>query len=190
MKRLLLNSSFLVFVLIQINCAKEYSFEGGGTPVPADTIPAPVVINEFPFCPPCVTNTGTALSEWSFKSRNSVLCGKADTAIISPDRNAFTFFGPSSCSGDTGIVVSVYMEGNILNRDLTNITTSHNAFYYYDNVTPSYIFMNPNGGLFWVTIISYNHQTKIATGTFQGNVIRTTGGGAGIESGKFTVKLL
>lgn len=190
MTRLLLYCCFFVFVILHFGCAKEFSFERDGSPVVRDTIPVPVVVNEFPFCAACVTNTGTGLSEWSFKSRNSVLCGKADTAIINPDRNAFTFFGPSSCSGDTGIVVSVYLEGNVLNRDITNITTNHNAFYYYDRVTPSYIYMNPISSFFWVTIASYNHQTKIATGTFQGYVIRTNGTGTNIESGRFTVKLL
>lgn len=190
MARMILYCGALVLVLLQINCAREYSFEGGGVTGVRDTIPAPVVINEFPFCPACVTNTGNALSEWSFQSFHSVLCGRADTAIINPERNAFTFFGPSSCSRDTGIVMSVYLEGNTLNRDISNITTYHNAFYYYDQVTPSYIFMNRPGGMFTVTITSYSHQTKIATGTFQGNVMRSNGGGANIESGRFAVKLL
>lgn len=190
MTKLLQYVCFILIVFLQFSCAKEYSFEGGGTPIVRDSMPAPIVVNEFPFCPNCVTNTGTILSEWSFKSSNSVLCGKADTAIINPERNAFTFFGPSSCSPDTGMVVSVYLEGNKLNRDISNLTTNHNAFYYYEKVTPSYIFMNPNGGIFTVTISNYNHQTKIATGTFLGYVNRITGGGTYIESGRFTVKLL
>jgi hypothetical protein len=181
---------FLLLLLTQVSCNKEYSFEGDDVPVVADTIPVPVVINEFPVCPACVANTGASVSEWNFKSRNSVLCGKADTAIINLERNAFTFFGPSSCSKDSGMVITVYLEGDSLNRDITNLTSSHNAFYYYDRVAPSYIFISQANSLFTVTITSYNHQSRIATGTFHGNVIRANGNGAGIESGKFTVKLL
>jgi len=189
MARLLLYSCFFVFVLLQINCAKEYSFEGGGRPVVRDTIPVPVVINEFPICPECVTNTGTAISEWSFKSGNSVLCGTADTAIALGNRTAFTYFGPSSCSADTGIVMTIYLEGDTLNRDRMNLPAK-GAFYYYDRITPSYIFISQSNNFISVTINRYIHQTRIAECSFQGAVLRTNGASASITSGKFTVKLL
>lgn len=180
----------LLWLLISFSCSKEVSFEGGGTPSPVDTIHPMPPPSEFPVCAACATNNGTALSTWTFKSGNSVFCGKADTAIINLERNAFTFFGPSSCSKDSGMVITVYLEGDSLNRDITNLTSSHNAFYYYDRVAPSYIFISQANSLFTVTITSYNHQSRIATGTFHGNVIRANGNGAGIESGKFTVKLI
>ena len=45
----------------------------------------------------------------------------------------FTFFGPSACSVDTGIVVSVYLPV-ALDRDQFNLTTQQTAFYYYDHM--------------------------------------------------------
>ena len=179
----------MLLLLIIVSCKKEYSFERGNFSTATDTIHVPVIINDFPICPACITNTITELSQWSFKSGNSVLCGEADTAIINLERNAFTFFGPSSCSGDTGMVITVYLDTEMLNRDRANLTVKA-AFYYYDGITPSYIFMSPANSIFSVTISNYVHQTKIATGTFQGSVIRSNGTGASITSGKFKVKLI
>jgi hypothetical protein len=192
MIRLFAYFCFLLLLFLQTGCDKEYSFEAGGVPPVRDTIrnPPPPAAHEFPVCPACVANVGTDLSEWSFKSGNSFLCGKADTAIITLERTSFTFFGPSSCSKDTGMVITVYLEGNSLTGDRTNITTTHNAFYYYDRVTPSYIFISQINSLFTVTITSYNHQARIATGTFHGNVLRANGNAASIDEGKFVVKLL
>jgi hypothetical protein len=189
MVRLLLYGWIFVIVLLQINCAKEYSFEGGGAPIVRDTIPQPIVVNEFPFCPVCVTNTGTAIAEWSFKSGNSVLCGTADTAIALGNRTAFTYFGPSSCSADTGIVMTIYLDGDTLNRDRVNLQAK-GAFYYYDRITPSYIFISQSNNFISVTINRYIQQTRMAECSFQGAVLRSNGAGASITSGKFTVKLL
>ncbi len=175
-------------LLLLIGCAKEYSIEGVVPPGPTDTVPIPPIKEEFPVCPACLDNT-IDLWEWSFKSGNSTLCGVADTAIMAPQRTAFTFFGPSSCSGDTGMVISVYLNEK-LDKDITNLADNKSAFYYYDRVTPSYIFMSQSSALFTVTITSYVHQTRIATGTFQGHVVRANGTGTSITTGKFKVKLI
>jgi hypothetical protein len=180
-----------LLTLLMNGCDKEYSYEGGEINVRVDTVRGPVVINADPVCPSCVSNTSVDLSEWSFKCGNWLLCGEADTAIISPERTAFTFFGPSACSADTGMIISVYLEpAQRLDRDRNNITTNRNAFYCYDNVTPSYIFSSQSNVPFQVTIESYVHVTRIATGTFQGNVKLANGGSANISSGKFKLKLL
>lgn len=179
---------FSIFLIIT-GCAKEYSYEGGGSSIILDTIPVPPVVPEFSVCPACITTTTTQLSDWKFKSGNSSFCGKADTAIINPFRNAFTFFGPSACSLDTGIVIRVYLENDTLNRDKSNLSAK-GSFYYYDNITPSYIFINRSSNLLSVTIESYEHLTRIATGTFQGTVVRANGSGALIKEGKFKVKII
>lgn len=181
---------FSLLLLLVMGCAKEYSYEGGEINVRVDTVRGPVVINTDPVCPACVNNTTTQLSEWSFKSGNWKLCGKADTAIINLERTAFTFFGPSACSADTGMVITVYLGTDSLNRDRNSLTINRTGFYCYDRVTPSYIFMSQANSIFSVTIDSYEHATKIATGTFHGNVVRSNGGGTNIESGKFKVKLI
>ena len=190
MARLLLYCWFCVVVLLQFNCAKEYSFEGAGMGIIRDTIPPPPPpLPEFSFCQACLTNNGTALSDWTFKTGISVLCGKADTAIALGNRTAFTYFGPSSCSADTGIVMTIYLEGDTLNKDRMNLQAK-GAFYYYDRITPSYIFISQSNNFISVTINRYIHQTRIAECSFQGAVLRTNGAGVSITSGKFTVKLL
>jgi hypothetical protein len=181
---------FLSLLLILSGCAKEYSYEGGVTPVIHDTLPPPVVVNDFPVCPFCKTITNTALSTWSFKKGNTTVCGTVDTAIITLERTAFTFFGPSSCSADSGLVITVYLGNESLNRNRTNLAINNIAFYYYDRVTPSYIFMSLANSPFSGTIDNYDHQTKIASGTFTGNAVRSDGSAASITSGKFKVKLL
>lgn len=184
---------FLVIVslLVPAGCRKEFSFEGNITP-PVDTTGSPTsapVSYNFPICSVCVTSTTTELSDWSFKIENIPACGKADTAILLGNRTAFTFFGPSSCSNDTGMVITVYLH-DTLNQNLSYISADKAAFYYYDHVTPSYIMMSQAYAPFSVTIQSYNHQTKIATGTFEGVALRSDGHWVSINSGKFKMKLL
>jgi hypothetical protein len=169
-------------------CAKEYSFEGGVPTIRVDTIPVP--INTDPVCPACINNTASGLSEWTFTSGNWKLCGTADTAIALGNRTSFTFFGPSTCSSDTGMVITVYMGNDTLNKDKQNLHINRAAFYCYERITPSYIFLSQNSNSFSVTIENYNHATKIVTGTFRGTAFRTTGASASINSGRFKVKLL
>ena len=182
---------FLVMVslLFVASCGKEYSFEGN-TASPVDTTgsPAPVLYN-FPLCSVCATLTITEPSTWSFKMENIPACGKADTAIVIANRTAFTFFGPSSCSIDTGMVITVYLH-DTLNKNLAYISTDKVAFYYYDHVTPSYVMMSQVYAPFSVAILDYDHQTKMATGTFEGFALRSDGHWVSINSGKFKMKLL
>jgi hypothetical protein len=172
-------------------CSKEYSFEGGGTPA-IDTLPPPPVPKpELPVCPACANYTDPVnLNQWTFNVKQSKACGTTDTAIINLERTAFTFFGPSTCSADTGLVMTVYLENESLNRDITNLTINRVAFYYYDRVTPSYIYMSNHNSPFTVHVDSYQHQTKILTGTFTGNTLKADNSPASITSGKFKVKLL
>ncbi|MBL7749188.1 MAG: hypothetical protein JNM19_17245 [Chitinophagaceae bacterium] len=182
-------SILVLIIIIFLGCDKEYSFEGGAMPPPRDTIsvpPPPAV----PVCQACSSIQGSTLPEWKFKSGNWTICGKADTAIALGNRTTFTFFGPSACSVDTGMVITVYLNGDTLNRDRQNLQARTAAFYCYDRVTPSYIFMSQGSNSFSVTIDRYTHSTGIATGTFRGAVSRANGASASIDSGRFTVKLL
>lgn len=183
---------FLVVIIYSIQlagCTKEYSIEG--LPVPGnDTILIPGVIKDIPTCNLCTASSGTTLFTWSFQIGSSLLCGMIDTAIVSPTRTAFTFYGPSSCSLDSGMVISIYLPNDTLNKDRQNIVLERNAFYYYDKVTPSDIFSSRQNIPFTVMIDQYTHQTKIATGRFSGSVFKTNGSGSQISSGRFRVKLL
>jgi hypothetical protein len=181
--------AIVLYVLISFSCSKEYSFEGGGTPPPVDTIHPPPP-PQVPVCPACVNVTDPGVDQWSFKSGNWKLCGSADSAIAIGNRTAFTFFGPSACSADTGMVITVYVNNDTLNSDKHNLLNNRAAFYCYERITPSYIFMSQSSGSFTVDITSYDHASRTVSGTFSGNVLRSNGSGAGIEAGKFKVKIL
>ena len=176
----------LLFI-IHSGCVKVYSYEGRYSVIVTDTIKpgdtAPWI------CPACIGRDTLQESKWSFHNWNVFLCGSIDTAIVNPERTAFTFFGPSACSVDTGIIISAFLEGIVLNKDLYNFTSQHGAFYYYDNVRQTTIFISRQTNPFSVTIDSYIHQTRMATGTFNGPVFRTNGGASYVFSGKFKVKL-
>lgn len=186
-------------VLIQLfisgtGCSKEYSCEGCSMDSPPDSLPIPVtppVIHELPVCTSCNTFPDPVeLHQWSLKAQESQACGRIDTAIINPERTAFTFYGPSACSADTGMVLTVYMESRVLNQDLSDITINRSSFYYYDRVTPSDIYMSRQTVVFPVHIDRYDHQTKVMTGSFSGTVFRGNGSPASITAGKFKVKLI
>lgn len=180
---------FALFLMLLSSCAKEYSIEGLGVPA-NDTLLIPAVIKDIPSCKLCNDTYGTLLATWSLQTNNTVLCGIIDTAIVSPARTAFTFYGPSSCSRDSGMVISVFLPNDTLNKDRQNIILDRNAFYYYDRITPSDILVTRQNTPFTVIIKNYDHQTKIATGSFEGNVFKPTGGGTRVSLGKFQVKLI
>ena len=186
---------FILYLMLpgMYGCVKEYSYEAGpiNNTIPViDTIPIEDTIRpliSFPFCAGC-SNTGDfILSTWSYKYAGSILCGSVTNAVITPERNGFTFFGPSACSADTGLVMTVFLDAEALDRDQSNITTNLVTFQYYDNTTLSDIF---NSGLRSVsfTIDTYIHATGIAKGRFTGNVRTKDSTAVPIIDGKFAIQ--
>ncbi len=170
-------------------CIKEYSYEGGpaqDTTSIQDTTPKPAIM--FPVCAKCDGINDPLLSTWSFKYDTSFFCGNITRAIIAPDRTGFTFFGPSACSIDTGLVMTVYLGTDVLDRDKSGITSNEVIFEYYDNVTLTDIFMTNKLGTFSLTIDTYEHATGIAKGRFSGYVPAKNGEVVGIIDGKFEIK--
>ena len=189
--KIVAGAAMLLLLINNTGCSKEYSFEGGPVNAAPDSLPPPPIVRVLPFCSICATYPETLkLNQWSLKAEQSEACGILDTAIINLERNSFTFFGPSACSGDTGLVMTVYLENDALNRDITNLTIDRVAFYYYDRVTPSYIYINNHNTVFSAHVDSYQHQSKILIGSFSGNVFRTNGTPAAITGGRFKIKLL
>jgi hypothetical protein len=152
-----------------------------------DSIPLP--LKEFPTCSLCIAGEGLKLSKWNFKTGNSFLCGVVNGAGagIDPEKKAFTFFGPSACSIDTGLVMTVYLP-IALDRDRFDITTNKVAFFYYDNNAPKDIFISLPATPFILTLESFIYSTGIATGTFGGTVFKPNGAMAYISEGKFKIK--
>lgn len=177
----------IILLFFSSGCAKEYSYEGGNTGVIQDSIQSGNPVSWI--CPACIGNDAQIEGKWSFHYENLLFCGKIDSAIVNPERTAFTFFGPSACSADSGMVVSVYLDGPVLDQNLYNLSSQRGAFYYYDHVGPSIYLISRPANPFTVTIDSYIHQTRLVTGTFKGPVFKNYGNSTYISSGKFKVKL-
>ena len=180
------NIIFLIVVIILFSCKKEYSYEGGDIREIVDTtannIPTPYI------CPSCIGADAFIEGKWSMYNGTDFYCGLIDTAIAAPARNGFTFFGPSACSIDSGLVLTINTEPAFLNQDVFNATTTKVGMYYYDNAAQTYPFITQSGFQFSVTINSYVHQTKMMTGTFSGSVVKPNGVHTSVQ-GKFQVKV-
>jgi hypothetical protein len=173
-------------------CIKEYSNEGGpATPV-ADTlptIPVPPVGDTF-ICPECIGKDRYEQNRWSFWHGNSFLCGMIDTAIVGADRDVFTFFGTSLCSIDTNLVISVFLDNEKLDRNRQNLVIPKVAFFVSVNAGSVYWLQAKPGTPFTMTIISYDHQTRMAIGSFTGTAYKQDGTTTMIRETKFQVRLM
>jgi len=181
----------VIILIICQGCSREYSFEGG-MPDRIDTLipPPPPPPPPPKMCAACTGQDQFMEDRWSFYNNDFFYCGIIDTAIVMPQRTGFTFFGPSACSTDSGAVYTViFRNGIVLDHDLTTVATERGSFYYYDNPGQSFLFMNIANSPFNFIIDSYNHQTRMAVGTFNGIVRVKNGGDTFISSGKFKVKL-
>ncbi len=170
------------------SCKKEYSFEG----IPINSIiPLPdtsiVLADNFPQCLECSATTDLTLETWRFNYKNALLCGKVTGAVITPERNGFTFFGPSTCSGDTGLILTVFLDNIALNRDQAGITTNNVVLEYYDNITPSDVLLSKQHSIS-LTIENYDHTTGIAKGIFQGSAQTGNNTLMPVLNGKFITK--
>lgn len=180
-------------MLIAAGCAKEYSYEGGDiTELPTDSIPGidTIIDNTIHFapCDACKVRSEPVLSTWGFKYDTSFLCGNITSAILSPERTAFTFFGPSACSLDTGLVMTVYLNKQ-LDRDLNNVYAVKALFQYYDNATGPNIFLSDQVNKIDLMITSYDYETGIAKGIFSGISGTHQNGTATIKDGSFQIQL-
>ncbi len=186
---------FLLPILLLQNtrCVKEYSFEGAK----ADTLSTgsiDTVISQTPTpylqCSLCNPSDPIVLGHWSFKTGNAYQCGTFTNSgfFNGQSKTDFTFFGPSACSVDTGIVVSVYLPV-ALDRDQFNLTTQQTAFYYYDHQATADIYDSRPTSVFSVTVQSFIYATGIVTGTFNGTVFTATGDSATITEGRFIAPL-
>ena len=180
-----------VFWFHQTGCAKEYSFEGADTIPTFDSIvitPPPAVNNHLSPCIFCKPTDEVAEGTWNFKTGNTYMCGNiADAGFIGTNRT-FTFFGPSACSNDTGLVMTVYLSIPF-DEDKFNIKASHVAFYYYDHFSTQHLFISRQSPPFTLTIESYYAATRLATGTFKGVVYMPNNDTAFISEGRFKVRL-
>ena len=138
----------------------------------------------------CKPTDDLLLGKWNFKTGNSFVCGTADGSgfIGGYDKKIFTFFGPSACSIDTGLVMTIYLPLP-LDHDMYDVYINQAAFYYYDHNAPKDIFISLPKAQFTATVKSYIYATGIATGTFSGTVFKPNGDTAFVGEGNYKVKL-
>lgn len=178
-----------------ISCAKEYSFENGSTPgVPPATDTASrsdtsglsrVILRS---CKACEIVDTSSLAKWRFTSGSASLCGLVTKGVASPDRTAMTFFGPSACSIDSGLIITAYFNSEVFDRDRSNLTASFAAMEYYDNTTGFDVLKSSPSTILSLNITAYNHLNKTATGTFSGWVIDKNGAATRVDNGQFRIK--
>ncbi len=177
-------------------CVKEYSYEGGlnDTSVipPVDTSIIQDSVDEtliFPICVSCTGKDDFYEEKWSFSYDTNFFCGNVTNAVVTPTRDGFTFFGPSACSNDSGLIISAFLSNATLTQDLENITTTQVALEYYDNISGDDIMYSDPSLNLSLTILSYNHTTRIARGTFSGYVFSKNKEVIKIRDGKFITAL-
>ena len=177
-------------LLLSAGCQKDYSFEGGNNPYfNRDSVAAaPPVVHEFPICALCDSTSPLTIGSWNFTAGNSFLCGTTTKSGFVGGTTFFTFFGPSRCSIDTGLVVSIYLPVK-MDHDMSDLVTNRVALYYYDHNAPKDIFISDLSLPITATISSYILSTGICTGTFNGTVFRSNGDTTHITNGHFKVRL-
>lgn len=187
------------WMVCMLSCEKEYSYEGGNAVPPFINIPVDSTANEdtvvldpgaLPNCAVCANMVDIPPSSWSFKTGNSFLCGEIDTAfVLNLERRTFTFFGPSFCGADTGLVFTITLGNTGLTHDVENVVAANAVFYYYHTNQP-YVLLSRADQPFYFIISSYSHSTKIATGTFSGIGYRVDGRSVYITNGRFKFMIL
>jgi hypothetical protein len=175
-----------IAVLLQLGCRKEYSYEW--QPEKIDTVAALPIDPSSPVtaCDACKTAV-LPDSSWRLTYNGIVYCGRVEKAIIAPERTAFTFFGPSFCSPDSGFVATIYLGNEQLNTDRSNVPAKM-AVYYYDHVAPSNVYQSASAQPLQLTVQTYNHQTGDAVGIFSGSVMDLNGGWQQVKDGRFRIR--
>lgn len=173
-------------------CAKEYSYEGGLLPDTSSIIADTNHISNFnlPACNFCKVDTfGTAVDTWTLDVNTTKTCGRFTRTVLAPDKDAFTFFGPSACSIDSGLILNSFWSPLVFNQDYTNISTQRSAFYYYDNIGNKYVLQEKLGTPFTIVIEKFTYLTGIATGYCFGDVITSTGETVPVKKIRFTIRI-
>ena len=179
-------TTVLVVFVSGSGCFKEYSYEKSikkDSIINEDPIPPP----GFPSCASCIGKDSFLLGKWSFKIDSIVVCGNITNGVINPERTLFTFFGPSACSEDTGIIMTVSLNGAALNADQTGLRTERSIFQYYHRGAPDVFLSRPVNG-FTFTVNQYTHQSGIASGTFSGKAASPGGDIVEIHDGKYKIQ--
>src|SRR5215471_18921699 len=166
MRRKLFLISCAVFVLlVQLtnysSCIKEYSYERPplDTLSLQDSVPDDTTVNTFVFshCEACAGKDDYLPETWNFKYDTFFFCGNVSRAVIEPEHSAFTFFGPSACSEDSGLIITAFLD-RPLEGEMKNVTTNNVVFQYYNNRGTDFIFESNELIPFSLTIEEYSES--------------------------------
>jgi hypothetical protein len=179
-------------LLLSAGCRKEYSYEGGpSTVAPVDTgvtteplPPAPLI----GVCAACTDAAGSDPATWGFRLEGIAACGPVTRAVMSIEKNAFTFFGPSSCSSDSGLIITAYFNEPFFTQDRSGLPAASAFLSYYDNTTNNDFLSSNNQHRITVWIDNYLHATRTATGTFSGSALTPDGKVHPVTAGKFRIQ--
>lgn len=190
---LLLVLAGLTLLLFVPGCSRDYSFEGRDTLVlVAPPVPAPdsIRLDSLPVSGSCAGCSNSLIEgKCSLKVNGQLFCGIIDTAILSLARNTFTFYGPSLCSADSGLIITCFLSPDALNRNVREYTIEKSTLYYYDKVSGLYMVQSQQGKPFRVTVLKYDHDTKLAEGTFGGTVVMRDGKEVPVTEGRWKTHL-
>lgn len=180
----------LLWVTAGTACMKDYSYEGESIPPPVIyPAPPPSAIPAYAYCADCKGRDKFEYGRWSFWVDTNFFCGIVTDGVASPERTGFTFFGPSTCSVDTGLIMTIFLPNNIaLKSDQYNVISQRATLEYYDNATPSDMFISRNTTEMTFVLDQYIHNTLIARGRFFGKVYDKQGAVINITNGKFEFK--
>ncbi|MBZ5856586.1 hypothetical protein [Flavihumibacter profundi] len=178
------------------SCSKEYSYEARTV---IDSLPSvdtlnshdsiPVIGLEFPVCPGCDSIEKLSPYYWSFIVNKRLVCGTITATYVNYERTGITFFGPSACAIDSGLVIDAFFDAGLLNANNNNFQANRVNWQYYDNNINNQILSSWMPHVFNVTIDSYSHETGIAVGGFKGYAKMLMGDSVAVSDGRFRILL-
>lgn len=178
-----------VFLLNIQGCIKEYSYEGApidtaSEPGTTDTVASIPIYSQ---CSLCEKNPDYKSGKWSFSIDTFNFCGTITNAVMLKERTAFTFFGPSACSADTGLVFTCSLN-KPFDTLASNIIVDQVTLRYYNRAGTMDMF-DADGTLgFFLIIKSYSKATGIMKGIFSGDVDTDRHNHAHFANGKFEIQ--
>ena len=171
-------------------CTKEYSYEiqpvdtTGNGPDSTDTLQTDFIYFQ---CPQCEKNPGYIMGKWSFMIDSFSFCGIVTGEVMLTERTAFTFFGPSTCSADSGLIITCYMDEPFA-EEAAYVSVDLVTLRYYNHPGAKDMLLADASLGFALVIQNYSKTTGIMSGYFIGNVLTDRNTIERISNGKFEIQ--
>ena len=123
---------------------------------------------------------------WQFMTGPSAMCGPVTNALLSRDKKALTFFGPSACTIDTGLIMTAFFD-TPLDGDRAEVVATRAVLQYYNKNAAEDVFRSDPNHRFTFIIIQYTEATQTATGQFRGYAYTPNSTAILVESGTFNI---